>query len=140
MTISKSYCEQAVFSFLGAENQLLIAPGDVIDKYTITALKLQHITDTKKKKFLHDELRRTFLLLSRIFQLYTDEIVNRALDLLKQLMVINTEQWSWEDKVRSEKSWEAAVGARDCNTRRVDKKNEINSLLGYPIEQKEYKK
>lgn len=119
--------------------QLLIAPGDVADKLTILNIKAKHFEDgTPKAKLVHDELARTILLMDRIVDYHPDVCELKLYELIRDLRAINEEQWASEDRVRTEQSWEAAFYARQCNTKRVNKKNEINQLFEYPVEAKDY--
>ena len=118
--------------------RLLISPGDLWDKLTI--LQIKKDKQAGNIKIVEDEEKRTTTLLDKINELKT------AIDfkqmqlhlLLKELQKINKEQWDWEDKVR-QGDLEAAQGARECNSRRVQCKNEINKLYNFPFEQKCYR-
>jgi hypothetical protein len=59
---------------------------------------------------------------------------------VSELFSLNRIQWELEDKVRNKKTWEAAIEARNNNSKRVEVKNKINELFNFPIEQKEYLK
>lgn len=130
---------RGVLSDLYDDCQLLIAPGDVADKLTILSIKTQIIEGLQRLQFIHDELQRTLVLMDRIIEYNPDIDQQELKKLIQKLKEINREQWKAEDRVRTENSWEAAKYARECNTRRVAVKNEINELFKYPIEQKEYK-
>ena len=116
---------------------LLIAPGDVLDKMSILAIKLQKIS---QNKFVQDEIHRIEQLYTNILAVNPEykKIVPEVNELAAQLLETNFDQWLLEDRVRTENSWEAAQAARDNNTKRVRVKNEINKLFGYPIEMKDY--
>lgn len=135
----EAYEQLSLLSDLYYKEKLLIAPGDVIDKYTILQIKLEKIKDQKKIDFIKEELFRTEVLLNNIMAKEPENIKLKIKGLYNKLHKINREQWSWEDKVRTEQSWEAAIGARECNNRRVAVKSEINWILDYPCEVKEYK-
>jgi hypothetical protein len=123
-----------------AEAQWLISfpPGEIADKLSILGLK-------KRKIGLSDDLNlqwtATEATLTRAITICLGEDVwkQKKLDvLLGTLAEINEEQWNWEDKVRIEGSPIAALGARECNTRRVKVKNEINRLCSMWGERKQY--
>lgn len=120
--------------------QLLIAPGDVADKLTILNIKMEHFQEDEEKcRFVHDEFQRTLVLMDRIVEYYPDLDEAELRNLIRDLEFVNSVQWKAEDRVRTEKSWEAAVHARLCNTHRVKIKNYINELFKYPTETKDYK-
>lgn len=112
-------------------------PGELADKLSILGLK-------QKKIGLSDNLAKQFQATEICFNnsisiLVDDKSKQSRIDhLLEQLAKINEEQWNWENKVRSEQSITAALGARECNNRRVRIKNEINYLCGSPEEEKAY--
>lgn len=119
--------------------QLLVAPGDVADKLTILDIKMEHFQEEEeKRRFVHDEFQRTLLLMDKIVEYYPDLDEEELRKLIRQLKEINTVQWQAEDRVRTEQSWAAAFHARQCNTLRVNVKNNINRLFKYPVEQKSY--
>jgi hypothetical protein len=122
---------------VGLDGKLLIAPGDIVDKYTILLLKIVMLRCEQDKKFAREELSRTIVLLQQVVDLIPVSTFH-FFGLLSELLAINTEQWKCEDRVRTENSWQAAQAARECNSRRVRKKNEINKLFGYPVEVKQY--
>lgn len=119
-------------------SDLLIAPGDVADKLSILRIKLKLVLDETKTVFAYNEMRRTRTLMDNILNLKTDATKDRCWDLYDELYTINRFQWEAEDKVRNTQTWEAAISSRKWNTKRVAKKNEINELLGYPVEVKQY--
>jgi hypothetical protein len=121
------------------DGELLISIGDLTDKVIILELKVQNIKDITMRSGVVQDILRSNALLGLIWNYYPDEIWDEWDKLYHELYEINQEQWNWEDRVRTEKSWEAAVGARECNSRRVVVKNKINELFGYPVEQKQYK-
>jgi hypothetical protein len=74
-----------------------------------------------------------------IMDVFTNEVWNNFTNLILELELTNEIQWELEDKVRSEKTGEAAYAARVNNSSRVEIKNKINELLGFPCEVKDYK-
>jgi hypothetical protein len=111
-------------------------PGELFDRMTILMLKALYL----RKKVPEHELDEAAHLQSIFMdKLTTENDRTLAMNLFNELYRTNEVQWELEDKVRSEKSWEAAVAARDNNTRRVNIKNRINKLFGYSEELKSYK-
>ncbi len=112
-------------------------PGELADKLSILGLK-------QRKIGLSDNLAAQYEATEICFHnsisiLMDDKYKQFRLDqLLEELGKINEEQWDWENKVRSEQSVEAALGARECNNRRIRVKNEINQLFGSHEEVKSY--
>lgn len=122
------------------KGNLLIAPGDIVDKLSILTIKRAYIKDRHKQLLANEEWRRTNLLMTKLEKMYLkNEQVNIYRRLFHELYLINKKQWELEDKVRSDKTGEAAYEARRNNRVRIAKKNDINELFGYPIEVKEYK-
>lgn len=117
---------------------LTISPGDLADKLVILQIKREKIENLDSGYFIQDEICRTSIILDIILNFFSQEVYDTFLKLQNELRSINLEQWALEDRVRTESSWEAAKAARECNTKRVKKKNEINELLGYPVETKQY--
>lgn len=114
-----------------------MSPGELFDKQTILLIKEgKHVGN---RKTIINEIN----LLWRAQQLYTAQLDNSQHNqlntLFSKLYLCNLHQWELEDKVRSEKSTEAAVAARENNTQRVALKNEINKLFGATLEAKKYK-
>jgi len=134
--------ETEVYMFLcellSGNSSFSVAPGEVADKLTILSLKAERI---KKDRPIVYEMFQTVSLWEEMLGTLRPDTkkIDRAYELLYELQEINTAQWECEDKVRKENNWKAAQDARDCNTRRVAKKNEINQLFKYPIEKKLYK-
>lgn len=118
---------------------LLISPGELTDKLTILHLKREVVEDPNQGYFIQDELCRTSMLLDIILSNFSEEVYNSYQKLQDELRAINKVQWGLEDRVRNESTGEAARAARENNNFRVQKKNEICSLLGYPIEIKKYR-
>lgn len=118
---------------------LYISPGDLTDKLVILQIKREKIEDAESGYFVQDEICRTSALLDIILNHFSEDIYNTFEKLQNELRSINEVQWALEDRVRTESSWEAARAARENNTIRVNKKNDINRLLGYPVEAKKYK-
>jgi hypothetical protein len=113
----------------------LFPPGEVIDRITIEDAKNSHILGYKEiYRSKHDSVD---IIIDRT--LTDGRLRTRLHTLWDQLSELNARQWDWEDRVRSEESAEAAVGARRNNTERVRIKNKINELFGAPREVKQYK-
>lgn len=125
------------------KGDLLLAPGDVLDKLSILFIKKQKIEDPLKKEAIQEDINRTSLLWRNMCHELEKQIGFVGMgtaSLFGQLYKTNLKQWDLEDRVRTEDSWEAAQAARENNTLRVNLKNDINDLLGYCIEEiKEYK-
>lgn len=138
------YCKDGVFD----DNKLLISPGELWDRLTILDIKLQKITDKKKLEVVEQELVRLKKLLEYITLAYSarmasDEhwklFMKKLEGLTTALTESNKTQWALEDRVRSERSADAANLARENNLYRVRIKNAINDMFGFPAEMKEYK-
>lgn len=125
---------------LDDKGQLLISPGDIVDKLVILMIKNEKIDDAEQKLRIFDEYGRTQLLWDRLQNLYEGTGLTQLINLMNVLYTINKDQWNLEDRVRTEESWEAARAARENNNKRVGIKNQINELFGYPTEIKRYKK
>jgi hypothetical protein len=123
-------------------------PGETADKISILALKMKKLEgkiSTSKFLWLQQQFTAAMFCFNRQIEILLAEEPRpqHQLDLLlDELAQINSEQWDWEDKVRSEQSptlgWEAALGARLCNSRRIECKNKINQLCGISGEEKKY--
>jgi len=131
MSISKQAAE--------APRPIKFSPGDVVDKIVILGIKVEKLTegDPRSHKIVTElAYGLDFLEDMLIYKPVNAEALARLAD---ELCDINRAQWNMEDRVRSEKSWEAAQAARENNNLRVAKKNEINRLFGWMEEVKEYK-
>ena len=124
--------------------ELLVSPGECWDRLTILELKIISIQDEEKQKTIAGEWRRVSQLIEHIHAtgcIPKEEGLpawHKLVHLTHRLHAQNTLQWMHEDKVRKEKSWEAAQAARESNTRRVAVKNKINQLYGYAEDVKQY--
>jgi hypothetical protein len=120
---------------MGCDCADFISPGDITDKLTILCIKLSKIPGNQ---LIKDEWLRTIKLVGHL--LYRLDLDQQDIfwEYTQALLYINLDQWRLEDKVRSEKSWEAAVGARENNKLRVEMKNKIAELFSYPNEVKLY--
>jgi hypothetical protein len=118
---------------------LVISPGDTADTLTILQIKREKIEDPDIGITIQDSICRLSVVMDTMLEPFDDATFERFVTLQNELRAINLTQWDLEDRVRTESSWEAAKAARDNNTLRVSKKNEINQLLGFPVEQKKYK-
>ena len=119
----------------------LINPGDLFDKMTILIIKLEKVTSFKNKYIITEELNGLFTYIDSVVQLtsLTNYGVGLLPEYINKLFMLNRIQWDLEDRVRIEKTWDAAKAARENNTKRVEVKNLINKLFNFPIEIKEYK-
>lgn len=134
---------------------LLVDPGDLWDRITILDIKiikleeklekLRKTENIKEKVDIEDKLKVTERQYDRARQLADLLIRNTGLidfitlfRLVSELRDRNEKQWELEDRVRTEISWEAAKAARHNNSKRVEIKNKINKLYGFPTEVKEY--
>ena len=112
----------------------VLTPGDLADRITIASVKCGQFDD---RLDLIQQWENHYRLLSLLYpRLITEQ---QAVSLRNELYLINTEQWDFEDRVRTEKSAEACLGARECNNRRVETKNKINELFEAEKEIKSYK-
>ena len=124
------------------------SPGEMADKVSILALKLRKLGDKipeDRELWLRKQLDASLFCFERQIKILLPETPSKQhkLDLLlDELARINEEQWDWEDRVRSEQSptkgWEAALGARECNNRRIRCKNSINQICDCGEEEKRY--
>lgn len=120
-----------------------VSPGDLADTISILSIKAHRLQDElqshKINQLLEQKEEYKFLL---AMHAQHKDLSEAEMDELHRLTLflhnINMEQWDWEDRVRSEQSWEAAIGARECNSKRVEVKNEINKIFGYFTETKRY--
>jgi hypothetical protein len=123
---------------------LLMSPGELVDRLTILSIKGRRVEDQEKRLLIHQQFQRANKLL-RIIEgsagspVQNEEKLQRYGELVQELYTFNSVQWNLEDRVRTENSWEAAQAARENNSTRVEVKNEINKLFGFPAEVKEYK-
>jgi len=117
--------------------QLLINPGNVADELVILEIKRERIAGEHPE--IQEGICRASLLLDAIAKPFSDEVYNQLNGLMNDLQEVNEIQWDLEDRVRFEKSGEAAFAARENNSIRVGIKNKISQLFGYPIEVKSYK-
>ena len=122
-----------ISDLFSSDGELLFSPGDVWDKYTILKVKLDH------KLGVGLEFLRTGELLGKIDKFSSLDDKLELAKTVTELYDTNKVQWELEDRVRTEQSWEAAVAARDNNTKRVQIKNKINKLYSCPVEVKSYK-
>jgi len=135
-----------IAGFLDSESKWMAAcpPGELADKASILAIKLRKLEGKlteERERWLQSQLVATLACFHRCINVLLPEVKSKQtkLDLLlDELTQINEEQWNWEDKVRVDQSAEAALGARECNTRRVQCKNKINRLCGVGDEEKSY--
>ena len=124
--------------------QIDISPGELIDKITILAIKLERIGDPAKLKNVrteHDLLSAASI---------RDIPASPAMDkLAAELKAVNEKLWDIEDDIRQherEKKFdgrfiELARAVYHTNDRRSQIKREINDLLGSAItEEKSYAK
>ena len=112
----------------------LLPLGEIADRLTILSIKKGKIGGGAVLK----ELGNTREFMHHQFQGFSGERLDQFFSLIGQLEAINLRQWDLENQVRAEKSYSAALAARENNTLRVQKKNEINRLAGCLEEQKEY--
>jgi hypothetical protein len=119
-----------------------ISPGELLDKLTILAIKLERISDATKRANVKTE----FDLLDRVAR---DGISTSAkIDALKgQLLAVNTELWDIEDDIRDceragnfgDEFIRLARAVYVTNDKRADLKKQINLELGSQIiEEKSY--
>lgn len=118
---------------------LVISPGNIADELSILQIKREKIEDPEIGVSIQDAICRLSVVMDSILDPYDDQIFARFVELQNELRSINLVQWDLEDRVRTEQSWEAAYEARMNNTRRIEKKNQINQLLNFPVEQKKYR-
>jgi len=135
-----------ISGFLESESRWITSspPGEMADKAAILALKLRKLKGKlteDRELWLRGQLDATLVCFHRSIAILLPEIESKQIQLdvlLNSLAQINEEQWDWEDKVRTDKSVEAALGARECNSRRVQCKNQINRICGVGDEEKMY--
>lgn len=124
---------------------VLTSYGEIIDKYTILEIKLDHITDPKKRMHIVQDLNA---LTTPVNELKKKEAARGILELLIQsLKDVNQSLWCIEDLIRmkerlSQFDKEFITLARNVymkNDERARIKHEINILTNSPlIEEKSY--
>jgi len=124
----------------------LIPPGDIMDRLTILSIKKKKLWNKlsgRTRTHLVSDMEDTwlfFLLQCEGEGILREECSSLKLEqLTRALLRSNERQWELEDKVRSETSETAALGARHQNHIRVELKNQINALFNYHQEIKDYK-
>ena len=119
-----------------------VAPGELIDKITILAIKLERITDAHKLKNVRAEWETLTEALAAAVD--TTEALNA---LTVELKSVNEELWVIEDDIRDcerdkdfgEKFIALARAVYVTNDKRADAKRRINALLGSRLmEEKSY--
>ena len=121
-----------------------ISLGELIDKISILQIKKKNVKNIRKQKYIKKELK----LLEKILQntLVNKKNINQY---LKKLILINTQLWKIEDKIREherqkkfdEQFIELARSVYITNDNRAKIKNNINQKFGSQIiEVKSYKK
>ncbi len=130
-----------------ADSTLLHAPvsiGELVDKITILEIKLERITDPKKRDNIRNELRELTTVLELNITL-TPELIQ----LKKELRQINEQMWEIEDDTRAKEAQqlfdeefiELARNVYFTNDKRCCVKRKINLQTGSTlIEEKEYTK
>ncbi len=116
-----------------------VSNGEIVDKLTIIEIKLEHISDEKKRKNLKTEYEVLNDAVSRI--------IAKDHELYKELLQINQQLWDIEDRIRElEKAKdfgsefvEVARAVYFTNDRRSEVKRKINELTGSTlVEEKSY--
>jgi len=121
-----------------------ISLGELIDKISILQIKKKNVKNIRKQKYIKKELK----LLEKTLQntLVNKKNINQY---LKKLILINTQLWKIEDKIREherqkkfdEQFIELARSVYITNDNRAKIKNNINQKFGSQIiEVKSYKK
>ena len=120
-----------------------IAPGELIDKITILAIKSERIEELKKLRHVNVELKVLTTIRDQVLPL--SETLNNLTIKLKE---VNERLWIIEDDIRSCEAAkdfgpnfiELARSVYHENDERARLKREINTLLGSSIvEEKSYK-
>jgi hypothetical protein len=118
---------------------LVVSPGNIADELSILYLKREKILDPDTGLVIQDTICRLSVLMDSILDRFNQEVNDTFWKLLEELSEVNRIQWDLEDRVRKESSWEAAQAARSNNSIRVEIKNKVNRLFGYPTEEKLYR-
>jgi len=123
---------------------VLTSYGEIIDKYTILEIKLDHINDPKKRMHIAQELNA---LKPTVNELKKKEEARGILELIQALKTMNQALWCTEDFIRlkerlSQFDEEFITLARNVYTQNDERariKHAINVLTKSPlVEEKSY--
>lgn len=129
-----------------------VSPGEVVDKLTILAIKLDRIKDEEKLTNINREYNSLLTSFSQIESSAvwsSNDVRGQIAALWDELRAVNEIIWDIEDTVRDcerqkvfdEKFITAARGVYQNNDKRAELKREINVLLASQIiEEKSYTK
>lgn len=124
-----------------------VSNGEIMDKLTILAIKLQQIKDTAKLKNVQTEYDVLAPIVHGIYESLEEENKEFLQDLHKNLQDINQTLWNIEDQIRiheSKKDFEddfveLARSVYFTNDERAEFKKKINKLTGsLLVEEKSY--
>lgn len=124
-----------------------VSNGEIMDKLTILAIKLQQIKDTAKLKNVQTEYDVLAPIVHGIYESLEEENKEFLQDLHKNLQDINQTLWNIEDQIRiheSKKDFEddfveLARSVYFTNDERAEFKKKINELTGsLLVEEKSY--
>ena len=124
-----------------------VSNGEIMDKLTILAIKLQQIKDEAKLKNVQTEYDVLAPIVHGIYEALEEEDKELLQDLHKNLQDINQTLWNIEDQIRiheSKKDFEddfveLARSVYFTNDERAEFKKKINELTGsLLVEEKSY--
>lgn len=124
-----------------------VSNGEIMDKLTILAIKLQQIKDPAKLKNVQTEFDELAPIVSSMYEALEAEDIEYLQDLYKNLKDINQTLWNIEDQIRiheSKKDFkddfvELARSVYFTNDERAEYKKKINELTGsLLVEEKSY--
>lgn len=124
-----------------------VSNGEIMDKLTILAIKLQQIKDPAKLKNVQTEFDELDPIVRSMYEALEGEDIEYLQDLYKNLKDINQTLWNIEDQIRiheSKKDFEddfveLARSVYFTNDERAEYKKKINELTGsLLVEEKSY--
>lgn len=124
-----------------------VSNGEIMDKLTILAIKLQQIKDPAKLKNVQTEFDELDPIVQGMYEALEAEDIEYLQDLYKNLKDINQTLWNIEDQIRiheSKKDFkddfvELARSVYFTNDERAEYKKKINELTGsLLVEEKSY--
>lgn len=127
-------CENALEAYLVSQN---FSPGEVADRWSINKVKSEKFSEENQRQ-AQTETQEGEAALGYLSRKLSDRKQQELQQLLDRLFYLNKVQWEMEDRVRTKRSWKAAVDARENNSLRVEVKNQINELFDFRTEKKLY--